>query len=345
MSMLVSRQAQPADSATLAPLTPHAAELEARSKYAMTLAKSDLLPKEFQGKPANVLIVMGLGQALGLSAEAALYGMHVIEGRPNPSAKLQAALVRRAGHKLRVLERTDSAAECEIVRADDPDYPTRVRYTLDDAVDAGMLDEWVERWNKTTSGKNFKEVFRLPLVSDAPEWAVKAVASKQTKRKDNWHGSAGRRSMLWHRAVTECVGAACPEVLSGLDFDGPAPTYEADDDDIDRDPVAVVQDRADTGAEDPGGDAPSPPGQPADDDVVDAEIIDDEPEQLQLDDPITVAKLKGHIQAHGLRMTDVIKHFGASHDVANLTAICDDQDLAAVVWAWVADAGVTEEPF
>lgn len=192
-----------------------------------------------------------------------------------------------------------------------------------------VVDEGPEHCTVAVYDAAGNEHGRYTMTLDA---AMKLDAYNRNK---NWKKSPDQ--MLLARATTRALDryATAPSLVGVF----------TDDDDLDRDPVAVVQDRADTGAEDPGGDAPSPPGQPADDDVVDAEIVDDEPEQLPLDDPITVAKLKGHIQAHGLRMADVIKHFGASHDVANLTAICDDQDLAAVVWAWVADAGVTEEPF
>ena len=58
---------------------------------------------------------MEYGEMLGLSPMAAITGVHVIEGKPTASAGLISALVRRAGHKLRVRGDAKSAA-CQIVR-------------------------------------------------------------------------------------------------------------------------------------------------------------------------------------------------------------------------------------
>ena len=65
---------------------------------------------------------------LGLAPMAAITGVHVIEGKPTASAGLISALVRRAGHKLRV-SGDAKRATCQIVRADDPDYTFEVTFT------------------------------------------------------------------------------------------------------------------------------------------------------------------------------------------------------------------------
>ncbi len=46
------------------------------------MAKSDLVPKEYRGKPENVLIAMQLGAEVGLSPFQALQSIAVINGRP-----------------------------------------------------------------------------------------------------------------------------------------------------------------------------------------------------------------------------------------------------------------------
>ena len=114
-----------------------AAALPAKVQYAKALADSGLLPKQYQGWPANVLWAMEYGEMLGLSPMAAITGVHVIEGKPSASAGLISALVRRAGHKLRVRGDAKSAT-CQIVRADDPDYTFEVTFTMDDAKVAGL---------------------------------------------------------------------------------------------------------------------------------------------------------------------------------------------------------------
>lgn len=108
-------------------------------EYARELAKSNLLPAAYTGKPQNVLIAMEYGASLNLPPMQALQGIHVINGKPTASADLMAALVRRAGHKLRI-EGDDTQCVATIVRADDPDHPMSVTWTLDKAQRAGLVE-------------------------------------------------------------------------------------------------------------------------------------------------------------------------------------------------------------
>jgi hypothetical protein len=124
---------------------PQASALPAKIQYARALADSGLLPESYRRQPANVLWAMEYADMLGLPPMAAMTGVHVIKGRPTASAGLISALVRRAGHKLRV--RGDArSATCEIVRADDPDYTFSVTFTMDDAERANLTgkDVWKE---------------------------------------------------------------------------------------------------------------------------------------------------------------------------------------------------------
>src|SRR5262249_24669987 len=70
--------------------------------YATQLAKSDLLPKQYRDKPANILLVMEFGEYLGLPPVAALRLIHIIDNKPVASAELISGRVRAAGHRLRV---------------------------------------------------------------------------------------------------------------------------------------------------------------------------------------------------------------------------------------------------
>lgn len=51
-------------------------------KLAEAMAKSDLVPKDMQGKPHSVLIAIGLGDSLGLNPFQAIQGIAVINNRP-----------------------------------------------------------------------------------------------------------------------------------------------------------------------------------------------------------------------------------------------------------------------
>lgn len=118
------------------------ASLPDRMEYSKALAASDLLPKQYRGHPANVLVAVEYGAALGLSPMAAIQGIHVVEGKPTASAQLIGALVRNAGHKLRVTG-TDEGAVAVIVRRDDPDYEFRAEWTMERAKRAGLAGKAV----------------------------------------------------------------------------------------------------------------------------------------------------------------------------------------------------------
>lgn len=121
---------------------PRAASLPDKIRYAQALADSGLLPAQYRGKPANLLYAVEYGEMLGLAPMAAINGVHVIEGKPSASAALISALVRRAGHRLRITG-DDQKAVCEIVRADDPDFVFRSEWTMERARGAGIANKQV----------------------------------------------------------------------------------------------------------------------------------------------------------------------------------------------------------
>lgn len=110
--------------------------------YCRALAASGLLPAQYRQQPANLLYAVEFADSLGLHPMVAITGVHVIEGKPSASSALISALVRRAGHKLRV--RGDATrAVAQVIRADDPEYVFEVVFTMDDADRAGLLGKKV----------------------------------------------------------------------------------------------------------------------------------------------------------------------------------------------------------
>lgn len=100
------------------------ARMAAGSTDQRDMARS-ILPEEYRGNPANILIATGLGESMGLSFAESLYRIHVIKGKPSAAAELIASNVRKAGHKLRIkVSENPPEATCTIIRADDPDEPT-----------------------------------------------------------------------------------------------------------------------------------------------------------------------------------------------------------------------------
>ena len=115
-----------------------------RMAYAKALAEASLLPAAYRKAPANVLLAMEYGDALGLAPVAAIQGIHVVDGKPTASAQLIGALVRRAGHRLRVEASADGlSATATVIRSDDPDFTFTAHWDMARATAAGLAGKGV----------------------------------------------------------------------------------------------------------------------------------------------------------------------------------------------------------
>lgn len=131
-------------------------------QFANAVYQGSLLPRDYRGNAANVVIAVNLGQSMGLSPAESLYRISVIQGKPTASAELIAAQVRKAGHKLRIKkdERAMSVT-ATIVRQDDPDYPISVTRDM----------EWAKRM-----GLSGKDNYRKQPMTMLTWRAITAVA-------------------------------------------------------------------------------------------------------------------------------------------------------------------------
>lgn len=119
--------------------------LDSKIAYSKALAVSKLLPPDYRGNPANILMALEYASSLGVKPIHAITAIHVISGRPSASASLIAALVRRAGHKLRVVA-SDTEATATLIRSDDPDFEYKSTWTIQRAKAAGLLSN--PSWGK-----------------------------------------------------------------------------------------------------------------------------------------------------------------------------------------------------
>ena len=167
--------------------------LAEQMQYANTISKGSLVPKAYQGSPANILIAMDFGRSMGLSPAESLYRITVINGKPTASAELIAANVRRAGHKLRVKKDEQARkATVEIVRADDPDYTFSVTWDMAKAQQAQLSGK--ENWRKYPRPCSPREPSRSAPETHAPrrssEWSTRArrwrAASAQAPTATRW---------------------------------------------------------------------------------------------------------------------------------------------------------------
>lgn len=111
--------------------------LDAATDYAKKISVSDLLPDAYKGKPGNVLVAIEYGRSVGIDPITSMNMVHIIKGKPTASSMLVGALVRAAGHRLRVTW-DGTTATAEITRADDPDFTFKAAWTLERAQAAGI---------------------------------------------------------------------------------------------------------------------------------------------------------------------------------------------------------------
>lgn len=128
-SALTVRQSKPID---LSPRT-----FEEALTFSQYLADSDMVPKDFKGKPGNCLIAMQWGAELGLKALQALQSLAVINGRPTLWGDAVIALARSSPVCEYVIEEDDGhTAVCKVKRRGEPEQSRA--FSVDDARAAGL---------------------------------------------------------------------------------------------------------------------------------------------------------------------------------------------------------------
>ena len=115
-----------------------AAGLKERVDYIARLAPSTILPTAYRGNAANAFVAAETGAALGLEPLQALASIAVINGRATLSSDLMAAVIRRAGHTLRIVENSPESVTATLIRADDKKFEFTVTWDKDKAVKAGL---------------------------------------------------------------------------------------------------------------------------------------------------------------------------------------------------------------
>src|SRR5690606_37085167 len=137
---------------------------EEKIAYARALAGSNLLPRQYQSAPANVLLAVEFGEALGVPPTQAINGIHIVEGKPSASADLIAALIRRAGHKLRItVDDQQLVAVAQLIRADDPEFTYEARWDMAKAQAAGLAGKgnWAKYPGQMLRNRAITEVARM----------------------------------------------------------------------------------------------------------------------------------------------------------------------------------------
>ncbi|RZG63629.1 transcriptional regulator [Acinetobacter bouvetii] len=118
-------------------LTP--TSLQEAMQIADLLAGSDIVPKDYQRKPGNILVAMQWGAEIGLQPLQAMQNIAVINGRPSIWGDAMLALVRSSGLLDFIREELSEdgmKATCTVKRKNEE--PAVSVFTMEDAKKAGL---------------------------------------------------------------------------------------------------------------------------------------------------------------------------------------------------------------
>lgn len=198
---------------------------DAATALANQLAQSAMLPPHLRGKPADLLWAIKMAETLGVPPMTAVVGIHSINGKPVCSADLMAAVVRRAGHRLRITS-TDRECIAVVIRADDPDFPFESRFTWARAEQAKLTgkDTWRQYPAAMLRARAIAEVCRMAC----PE-ALLGVYTPDELGAIEPLPPAGKAATLAARQLpppAQPAPASAPQTVTTAN-DGPAPESPA----------------------------------------------------------------------------------------------------------------------
>jgi len=130
--LATQQQHAPLPALDLAPRT-----MEEALRFCDLLAKSEIIPKDYQGKPGNIMVAVQWGSEVGLKPMQAMQNIAVINGRPSLWGDALIALARSSPLCEYIVEGEDGdTAWCKVKRRGEPE---QVRtFSQADAKQAGL---------------------------------------------------------------------------------------------------------------------------------------------------------------------------------------------------------------
>lgn len=106
-------------------------------QFAQLVSESDMVPKDYRGRPANVLVATQWGYEIGLSPLQSLQNIAVINGRPAVYGDAMLALVKGSGILESITETaTATGATCTVKRKGEAEVVRT--FSIDQAKKAGL---------------------------------------------------------------------------------------------------------------------------------------------------------------------------------------------------------------
>jgi len=116
-------------------LTPKS--LDEAMNFAQMISKANIVPKDFQGNPGNIIVALQWGAEIGLGPLQAMQNIAIINGRPALWGDALIALARGSGLLESIDEQiTDTVATCTIKRKGE--QATSRTFSFEDAKHAGL---------------------------------------------------------------------------------------------------------------------------------------------------------------------------------------------------------------
>lgn len=114
--------------------------LDEAMRFADILSASDIVPKDFVGKPGNILVAIQWGMELGLKPMQAMQNIAVINGRPSLWGDAVIALVRNSPLCEYIYETIENGvAICRVKRSGEEEQVRR--FSEQEAQEAGLLNK------------------------------------------------------------------------------------------------------------------------------------------------------------------------------------------------------------
>ena len=207
-------------------------------EFAKLVSQSDVVPKDFKGKPANVLVAVQWGMELGLAPMQAMQNIAVINGRPSIWGDAMLAICQAHPAFEGINETvTDEGCTVEVRRNG---KPAVVRtFTMEDAQKAGLAGKqgpWTQYPKRMMQmrARSFalRDAFADALkgIQSAEEVgdmvqvdmgdAVVVNQTEQSTRTDSVKDKVRKKRAPKKKPEPETVDTETGEVVSGWSFDG-----------------------------------------------------------------------------------------------------------------------------
>lgn len=124
--------------------------LEEAIKFAEILSKSDLVPREYQGKPANIVVAIQMGAEVGISPLQSLSGIKNINGKPSLYGDAALAVVKQHPSYENHQEYTQNGVGICRIKRKGHDWH-EVKFDIDQAKKAGL-------WGKSGPWTQYPDV-------------------------------------------------------------------------------------------------------------------------------------------------------------------------------------------